>query len=66
MLKTFLIAVALLLPAILLMGVKVFFTKGGKFTMGHVSENEALRKRGIHCVQAQDYEARHKKTLYNR
>ena len=57
---------AILIPVILLMGMRAFFTKKGKFRMGHVSESAAMRERGIHCVQAQDYEERHKKTLYNR
>ena len=43
-----------------LLGVKVFFTKGGKFPNGHVSGNKALRKKGIGCAQSQDREAQKK------
>ena len=41
-------------------GVKVFFTKGGKFPNGHVSGNKELRKKGIGCAQSQDREAQKK------
>ncbi len=41
-----------------LLGVRVFFVKGGRFPNGHVSGNRALRDRGIGCVQSQDREAR--------
>ena len=66
MLKTLLIAVAILVPAVLLMGMKVFFTRNGKFTMGHVSDSAEMRRRGIRCVQAQDYEQRNWKKLYDK
>ena len=45
---------------ILLLGVKVFFVKGGKFPNTHVSGNAALRRKGIGCVQSQDREAQRK------
>lgn len=61
MLKLFLIILALLLPAVLLMGFKVFFTKDGKFPNSHVSGNAELRKRGITCARSQDREARKNK-----
>lgn len=35
----------------------------GKFPSMHVSGNKAMRQRGIHCVQSQDYEARNRKGL---
>ena len=50
----------ILLPAILLMGYKVFFTKEGKFPPTHVDTNPEMRKRGIKCVRTQDREARKK------
>lgn len=56
------ILITLLIVAIslLLLGVKVFFTKGGKFPNGHVSGNKELRKKGIGCAQSQDREAQKK------
>lgn len=60
MLKLFLLILVILLPAILLMGYKVFFTKEGKFPPTHVDSNPEMRKRGIKCVRTQDREARKK------
>lgn len=60
MFKTILIAIAFLGVAILLFGVKIFFTKNGKFPNGHVSGNKEMRKRGVTCVQSQDREERRK------
>jgi hypothetical protein len=60
MLKLFLLILVILLPAILLMGYKVFFTKEGKFPPTHVDTNPEMRKRGIKCVHTQDREARKK------
>ena len=41
--------------AILLLGVRIFFTKNGKFPNSHVGGNKAMAERGIYCVQTQDY-----------
>ena len=38
--------------------------KNGTFPKTHVSQSKAMRDRGIHCVQTQDYEERHKQGLY--
>ncbi|MBR8705069.1 hypothetical protein IX307_001234 [Bacteroides pyogenes] len=61
MLETVLITLLIVAISLLLLGVKVFFTKNGKFPNGHVSGNEALRKRGVGCAQSQDREARAKR-----
>ena len=60
MLETVLITLLIVAISIVLLGVRVFFTKDGKFPNSHVSGNEALRKKGINCVQSQDREARKK------
>lgn len=54
MLKVALVISLLLLPAILFMGFKVFFTRDGEFVSTHVDTNDALRKKGIMCARAQD------------
>lgn len=41
-----------------LLCVKLIFKKNGSFSSQHIHDNEALRKRGIHCVIDQDKEAR--------
>ena len=48
--KLLLITICLLLAAVVLMGVKVLFVKGGKFPSGHVHDNVALRRKGISCA----------------
>ncbi len=63
MLKLFLISLVIIAIAMALLGVKVFFTKKGKFPNTHVSGNKYLREKGIFCVQTQDSIARNKKTL---
>lgn len=60
MLDTLLITLLIVAICVVLLGVKVFFVKGGKFPNGHVSGNKAMRKRGIGCIQSQDREARRK------
>ncbi len=40
----------LLSVAIVLLGVKVLFVKGGKFPSGHVKDVPRLRQRNIHCA----------------
>ena len=54
MLDTILITLLIVAICIVLLGVKVFFVKGGRFPNGHVSGNKAMRDRGIGCVQSQD------------
>ena len=57
MLYCVLITLLIVAISVLLLGVKVFFVKGGRFPNSHVSGNKAMRKRGIGCVQSQDREA---------
>lgn len=60
MLETILIAVLIVALCVVLLGVRIFFIKGGKFPNSHVSGNKAMRERGIGCVQSQDREAQRK------
>ena len=62
MLETILISVLIVAICMLLLSIQILFKKNGKFPNTHVSGNAALRKKGIHCVQAQDKEARLEKT----
>jgi hypothetical protein len=63
MFKLFLVILAILLPAILLMGYRVFFTKSGKFPNTHVEGNKAMRQRGIGCVKSQDRAEQKRKNI---
>lgn len=43
-------AILLIGLAVLLLGVKVFFVKGGKFPSGHAHDNSELRRKGVGCA----------------
>lgn len=60
MLKTILITLLVVAVCVVLLGVRIFFVKGGKFPNAHVSGNKAMREKGIGCVQSQDREAQRK------
>lgn len=49
--------------AVVLLGVKVFFVKGGHFPSPHISDNKYLRKKGITCAVSTDALEREKKTV---
>ena len=63
MLYTLLLTLLIVAICLLLLGVKMLLVKGGKFPNTHVSGSEALRKRGITCVQSQDREAQRGKRI---
>lgn len=58
MIQTIIIAVILLFVAILLMGVRIFFTKNGSFPNTHIGGSQAMKDRGISCASSQDAESR--------
>ncbi|MBP1613595.1 MAG: hypothetical protein H6Q13_1043 [Bacteroidetes bacterium] len=60
MLNTILITLLIVAICLGLLGLKVFFVRGGKFPNGHVSGNQVLKEKGISCAQSQDREARNK------
>lgn len=60
MIKTILIGAGILFIAVLLMGVKIFFTKEGKFPDIHIGDNKAMQERGIGCATSQDAQMRSK------
>ena len=53
--KILLLTIFLVGIAILLLGVRVFFVKGGKFPNTHIGSNPEMKKRGIKCVQKDEY-----------
>ena len=62
--QTILISVGILLISFVFLAIKVLFVKNGTFPKTHVSQSKAMRERGVHCVQTQDYEERHRQGLY--
>ncbi|MCI5981260.1 MAG: hypothetical protein SOU49_11340 [Sodaliphilus pleomorphus] len=41
--------------AVLLLGIKIFFVKGGRFPNTHIHNNESMRQRGITCARDQEF-----------
>jgi len=54
MVQTLLISLALVSLVVLLLGIRVFFVKDGKFPNTHIGSNKAMRERGITCAKTQD------------
>lgn len=54
MVQTIIISIIVLGIAIMLMGVRIFFTKKGTFVNTHVSGNQAMKDRGITCASSQE------------
>ena len=60
MFRLLLITLAIVGVGMLMLGIKVFFSKNGKFPNTHVSGNKYLREKKIYCVQTQDRQERNK------
>lgn len=53
--KILILTLILLFLAIVLLGVKVFFIKGGRFPNTHIHDNPEMRKRGIKCARDDEF-----------
>jgi hypothetical protein len=53
-LKVIGLAVMLIAIAFLGLGIKIFFSREGKFPEHHVGHNKEMRKRKIYCAKTQD------------
>ena len=58
MIKVLLLTFLIVVISVLLIGIKVFFTKNGTFPETHIGKNKAMKKKGIHCAKTQDQVAR--------
>lgn len=56
MIKIVLAGIVILLIAVLLMGIRVFFSKKGEFPNTHIGASKEMQKRGISCATSQDRE----------
>lgn len=59
--KILLFTAGFLVLAVALLGVRVFFVKGGRFPSPHISGNQYLRKKGISCAVSTDAQERKEK-----
>ncbi len=60
MIETLLISTLIIAIGMVFLLVKVLFRKNGSFSSQHIHDSEAMKERGIHCVQDQDKEMRRK------
>lgn len=60
-----LLTVSIVLIAVLLLGIRVFFTQRGKFPETHIGNNKAMKEKGIHCAQTQDRQERRRKDIFD-
>ncbi|MBP5641628.1 MAG: hypothetical protein J6W92_00995 [Paludibacteraceae bacterium] len=54
------LAIIVVAAAVVLLCVGVILRKDGQFRSQHISQNKAMRERGITCVVSQDRQARKK------
>ena len=50
--------------AVVLLGVRVFFVKGGVFPSPHIEDQPALKAKGMNCYTSQEVEATRHKNLF--
>jgi len=50
----FLFIIVIVGLCVLLLGIRIFFVKDGKFPNTHIEGNRLLKDKGIHCANAQD------------
>ena len=55
-----LLSLLIIAISMLLLCIKLLLKRGGHFSSQHISDNKALKEKGIHCVIEQDKEARKK------
>jgi hypothetical protein len=55
MVKILLLTLAIVGLAVLLLGIKIFFVKGGRFPNTHIHDNPEMRKRGITCARDKEF-----------
>lgn len=60
---TILVSLIIVFVAVTLLGLKIFFSRKGKFPNIHIGGNKALRDRGISCATSQDREAQKRKNF---
>ena len=66
MITVFIITFILIVVCVLLLGIKVFFTKNGTFPSTHIGGNGKIKEKGISCAQAQDFQERSQEDLFDR
>jgi hypothetical protein len=55
MMATLILTLVIVAVAVVLLGVKIFFVKGGRFPNTHIHDNPEMRKRGITCAKDKEF-----------
>lgn len=55
MMTFLLLTIVLIALAVMLLGVKIFFVKDGRFPNTHIHENPEMKKRGITCARDNEF-----------
>ena len=55
MMATLVLTLVIVGLAVLLLGVKIFFVKDGRFPNTHIHDNPEMRKRGITCAKDKEF-----------
>ena len=55
MMATLILTLVIVAVAVMLLGVKIFFVKGGRFPNTHIHDNPEMRKRGITCAKDKEF-----------
>lgn len=51
---TFLFVAAIVGISVILIGIRIFFVRGGRFPNTHIEGNVALKEKGIQCAQGEE------------
>lgn len=55
LMATLLLTLGIVGLAVVLLGVRIFFVKGGRFPNTHIHDNPEMRKRGIKCARDKEF-----------
>lgn len=55
LMATLLLTLGIVCLAVVLLGVRIFFVKGGRFPNTHIHDNPEMRKRGIKCARDKEF-----------
>ena len=55
LMATLLLTLGIVGLAVVLLGIRIFFVKGGRFPNTHIHDNPEMRKRGIKCARDKEF-----------
>jgi len=56
--KLIMLSIAIVGASALMLGVRIFFVKGGKFPSPHISDSKHLRDKGISCAHSYEKQSK--------